>query len=523
MLLALSLLAKSYLLTIHNPNTYELKDFQVRVQLPPEFKGKPITITDMSYNPVPFCYETSIGECTTDPTAGNGYVWVKVPYLPANGDAKLIIEEGRNGAVEGDNVFLLYDSLDSLSDKWDWGDLEHGVGYDSNINDYGVWFTGDANGRVAARSVNTYESPFIVEGLIYKNTGCADHFIYVSPYPDVEWSWSSESGVVKYAWDCNSMDLMTPSHDVEKSRGEETYYYVQAIITPYKSSFITWVMDNPGDVERIDIEEGLSGKLYVYFGADEDDTAYKSYWYWIRVRKYADEEPIASFAPYSPPEAKYKAVYVVPSELWKFLEPLTIVDSAYRKALNSKGLMLALLQEPLVKVMKEMSKLEGTGALVITLYKKYVDLSDNLKKLNETITNINLQEPNLLLVFNAFNLVEITKQQLDDFNATYVKLVKEINSMKVKTCKSNATKALLELIDSSKSLPMFIKAQAKVKKVFGNVDNLLLCLVEEAKAGLKENFKYLQAWVEAKMREAQESLGNSQAALDVLLSLLLHK
>jgi hypothetical protein len=102
-------------LKVYNPNTEALKNFQVRVQLPDALKSIPIKILDSQYNPVPFCYEMASGECTTDPTQGDGYIWVKVPYIPALGNSTLIIVQGNNTAVPGDKVFLLYDDFSGTS------------------------------------------------------------------------------------------------------------------------------------------------------------------------------------------------------------------------------------------------------------------------------------------------------------------------------------------------------------------------------------------------------------------------
>ncbi len=119
LLLSFTLFAQSYQMIVHNPNSQDLTDFQVRAKLPSDLVGKPITIKDLSGNSVPFCYETSNGECTTDPAQGDGYIWVKVPSIPANGDAKLLVESGTNGAVEGDQVFDFYDDFNYPNGPFD--------------------------------------------------------------------------------------------------------------------------------------------------------------------------------------------------------------------------------------------------------------------------------------------------------------------------------------------------------------------------------------------------------------------
>jgi hypothetical protein len=94
-------------IVISNDNTKDLKGYPVRVKLPATFQGVPITIVDQNVQPIPFCYETATGECTTDPSQGNGYIWVKAD-VPANGKTIYYIESGENGATSGGKVFPLY-------------------------------------------------------------------------------------------------------------------------------------------------------------------------------------------------------------------------------------------------------------------------------------------------------------------------------------------------------------------------------------------------------------------------------
>ncbi len=114
-LFLLSLASAQYVLRISNPNSYQLTNFQVRVRLPSDLVGVPISITSSSGGSVPFCYETSSGECSTDPSACDGYIWVKVPSIPASGSVDLTVTEGINGAVPGDQVFDFYDDFDQYS------------------------------------------------------------------------------------------------------------------------------------------------------------------------------------------------------------------------------------------------------------------------------------------------------------------------------------------------------------------------------------------------------------------------
>ncbi len=186
--LSMALMAQSYYMIIYNPNSQELKDFQVRAKLPSDLVGKPIAIKDLSGNSVLFCYETSTGECTTNPAKGDGYIWVKVPSIPANGNVKLIVRSGTNGAVEGNKVFELYDDFNEYN-----GISDNDVGWNTQVGpwllkatststahfvfgyddggtkvllswyDYSMW-RAEGSGWAIILTSRSFNAPFVVEG-----------------------------------------------------------------------------------------------------------------------------------------------------------------------------------------------------------------------------------------------------------------------------------------------------------------------------------------------------------------------
>ena len=105
---------------IYNPNPYNLTDFQVRIDLSNVYLGAPtyLKVTDANGNILPFCYEQPNGECTnTTPTK---VIWVRL-NLTANSNTTIYIyQSGINYAVPGDRVFDFYDDFNrvDISDKW---------------------------------------------------------------------------------------------------------------------------------------------------------------------------------------------------------------------------------------------------------------------------------------------------------------------------------------------------------------------------------------------------------------------
>jgi hypothetical protein len=97
---------------IWNPNSYDLKDYQVKLELG-NLVSKGIKIVDEKGQEIKFCYEQENGECGVTPS---NVVWVRVPHIPANGETVLYIKESDvSHAVEGSEVFDYYEPFTSLS------------------------------------------------------------------------------------------------------------------------------------------------------------------------------------------------------------------------------------------------------------------------------------------------------------------------------------------------------------------------------------------------------------------------
>ena len=99
-----------------------MTNYQIRVNISnitQELGTNLIEIRDENNNPVNFCYEQANGECNTNPT---NIIWVKVPFIPANGETFLIVKpSSTNQASEGDQVFDFYDDFNGNSldmSKW---------------------------------------------------------------------------------------------------------------------------------------------------------------------------------------------------------------------------------------------------------------------------------------------------------------------------------------------------------------------------------------------------------------------
>ena len=118
---------------ITNPNSNDLEDYQVRVnisEMTQVFGTQLVRVTDTNGNKLNFCYEQSNGECNTTPS---NIIWVKVPRIPANGKAHLIIyPSDTNQATDASNVFIRV--IDGLVGAWHFDEGQGNIAHDSSGN-----------------------------------------------------------------------------------------------------------------------------------------------------------------------------------------------------------------------------------------------------------------------------------------------------------------------------------------------------------------------------------------------------
>ncbi|NPA84374.1 MAG: hypothetical protein GXO07_00005 [Crenarchaeota archaeon] len=227
---------------------------------------------------------------------------------------------------------------------------------------------------------------------------------------------------------------------------------------------------------------------------------------------------LEGYTPYlAPPQPR---ITRMPLPLSEFLAKAAAAERAYIEVLNARGIVRDLLGTAAVKVMQDMVIVDKVRITTQELYKKYVSLDNALGDLNRTVASINLQEPAAAKVFEAYSYASSAELKLEDFLQTYRTLSEEVQGLSASPCGANATKALLELLEASNSLPKFLKVQAKVKRVFGSVDGLMKCLAEETKASLKENFRYVQQWAASVEARARGSVEEAKTALELLVSLM---
>ncbi|UXD22201.1 hypothetical protein IPA_02520 [Ignicoccus pacificus DSM 13166] len=371
LLLLMVAVKAGWVLWVENPNSVTLRDFQVRVKLPAELDGMPISIT---YNgkPVPFCYETFTGECKSDPNMGNGYIWVKVPYIPANGKVILKVNEGYNGATSGEEVFDFYEDFDEYSSgplssnyKWTVSRYANDYSHECVIDNGVLWLVKSSIKRGCNIMANNFKLKYYSKAVIefsflvdyykgYVNDGdgltividgksnkpwygCSSGFYYQNQGIDInintdQWSTGSVSisktpEACSIGWDDLSFAYASPKkHNLDYGIVKVTLTGSEVIVS-YKD------MDPIDGFVKVTIRRSVwnpYGNGYFMIGAGDGwssgnnpDSSHGIDW--IRVRKYAPKEPEAMIVKEVEPVTVTRVVTTTKT----VLVPLTYVVTKY--------------------------------------------------------------------------------------------------------------------------------------------------------------------------------------------------
>ena len=582
LLLLLPLAFSQYLMTIHNPNSQALTDFQVRAKLPSDLINKPITVTDLNGNPVPFCYETATGECTTDPAQGNGYIWIKVPSIPANGKTELIVKVGTNGAADPSQVFIAISSFQkhTLSgahhspnldiNEQRWGDANRDA-----FDDYGFTFLcNDPSNPCKDLQINIRpeeaggERKYVItlgdrKFLVWKdvlpnqdgdptvlriilipiNPQAVNQSFSVFRYGDLGSDDATHSDY--YRFDCEGVSYRCVMSWDDPDPGDDDpniFYFMVSLYQGYDPNSYSysrsgddlkeylrnakgWVLmylapsDNPlGDGN---IARFLCEEIR-YFKRFQDTVVINPESATLYLRKYAPQEPTVAFEPYKGPTITVMPTEI-PSNLTKFITPILRLEELFNQACSTKGFIATALQVPLMKSMDEISDIINIKHLVYSLYSKYLSLNSTVSKLNSLLSKISLQEQNLTTIFKVFSYLKIAKSQLEDFNNTYKVIRREVASFGGTSCKGNSTQTFEEFLRSTKNLVQFMRAKEKIRRNYGTLNRLLTCISEQTRGELLARLKYLEQWVMVETFKAEEIMRNARSALEVLIALLVEK
>ena len=282
---------KYYKITITNPNNYDLTNYQVKIDLSAYSLTQYLKVCadEDCTQLLEFCYEQDNGECNT---TFSRIIWVKVPNIPANGSVVVYIfdREATNYATTGENVFDFYDDFET----WN-GWVQYGNGVISrDCTTFGYCTLkkssyGDPNGGYKDLGF-VLDYPFVFEVRLYRSylSGAnADRLGVVDNY-------GRGYGIhINHDGDELKVDLRNDYY-----AGYGTYlknYYPDYVSIWYRLKWY-WNNGNMGFYYMDDYGNIKTSATYYHssYSAFTRVYVFGGYTYfvdWIRIRKFADQEP----------------------------------------------------------------------------------------------------------------------------------------------------------------------------------------------------------------------------------------
>ena len=175
--------------------------------------------------------------------------------------------------------------------KKDFVPPKHGVG------ENGVWFSGDYAGRVPMRTKVTVPYPdFVFTATINRPKQCSNHFVVLTSNPAFTWEWGqpTSNDAVILAFNCDDKYIYSPTLSTPPSGSPNSKCTFQGTIRlsiEMTSESIIFADDRCGEVEVSGSPIGVTGPLYVYLGASQDQKG-KSSFREIDIRTKMPEVPI---------------------------------------------------------------------------------------------------------------------------------------------------------------------------------------------------------------------------------------
>jgi len=296
---------------ITNSTGDPLEDFQVLItidtaSLISEGKMLPdcsdIRVADTTKQKIPYWVEKNT--CNTTSTK----IWTKVPYIPAGGSTTVYVYYGDPGASSessADAVFEFFDDFDFKdTSKWDYVSARwrvyglcdsRGTLTKARVSNSAVVFEGSADGERSLRSRRLFNRNIVIESVWRRDDAFSNHYVYISKDPRTRWSSDPVQGVIRCGWDWDKKYIHGQSSTVSVVRDYSAKYYVKISILEDRVLFYDRLLDDPSNENLLELRDTLGDGFYIFIGAD--NTFFTSEMPWIRVRKYAEREPIVTVGP----------------------------------------------------------------------------------------------------------------------------------------------------------------------------------------------------------------------------------
>ena len=302
--------------TIHNPNDYDLTDYQVRIDLSGYLDSVGyLKVTNENGNDLKFCYEQANGECGVNPSS---VIWVEVPKISANSDAVIYIEKSdRNYAVNGDQVFDFYDDFnDGIVDTNKWSKF-------IDDNDETIY---ESNGYLALYERGDNDGVWVRTKHIFETNGIIVELRVKGENVDMDARWGFTLTSIGHLQNNDGIYQCVPTK-YDNLDSKERYYHLigmQRDCLAIGKKLLSQTFENAkfipksGKLEAYYCGEHLSstaihpyaqGYFTIYQdGSADGGTLFVDY---VIIRKYADVEPTITIEEAGPPTPKPKLTLTI--------------------------------------------------------------------------------------------------------------------------------------------------------------------------------------------------------------------
>jgi len=284
-------------ITISNPNANDLTDFQVKITLDStnfDFSkantdGSDVRFADAQGNPLSYWIEK------WDNVNEEAIIWVKVPSIPAGSDVTIYIYYGNPSAEsesDGDSVFEFFDDFEDYTQNWNVDVGSATQVSDTEVKAWGGWQT---SGLI---SKNTFSAGVIVEA----KTKCPQDGGTGVGQKNINGGYVAFSTLGSVYDDPRARVVTgTSSVTIQSSTnfgGDVTTYHVQGYAFTTNKRFIgLWEGQQVVEWDASGVSDYNGDTFYITLQAYEygrtSETDYQ-YYDWVRVRKYAEQEPTIS-------------------------------------------------------------------------------------------------------------------------------------------------------------------------------------------------------------------------------------
>ena len=224
--------------------------------------------------------------------------------------------------------------------------------------------------------------------------------------------------------------------------------------------------------------------VYIGLSGDAECSSAKAEYDWIRVRKYAPQEPTVTFKAYiaslqtypqSPRPLRNEPSTATSVPVSSFLRYYVELSQIYSEVSKSTGYRATLLKGPFqsnIIYLATLAQLEDLYKRFETFHQEFIMSAKKLKELLR-------QEPTFDNIYNMMNLVQRCKVDISMMKNTLNQMIQTVEEMKASipllSCDYQKAKEVILGILNAKIIEDIVKYRSEANKM-GGLDEAVKCL-----------------------------------------------